>query len=135
MDRRTLLGLGIASAAVMQSDASARSQDAATQTPVKLIVIYDQPDDDTAAFFRHYATVHAPLVKKTPGLQSFVLNRVTEELVGGEPPCILIAEMTFADRASFDAAMRSPENQAAGQDLMTFAKGKVRILVADSAPA
>jgi uncharacterized protein (TIGR02118 family) len=48
---------------------------------------------------------------------------------------VLIAEMTYRDRASFDAAMKSPENQAAGQDLMTFAKGKARVLVADSVDA
>ena len=101
---------------------------------VKLIVIYDRPDDPEA-FFRHYETVHAPLVKQTPGLQSFVLNRVTEDLLGGSPAYVLIAEMTYPDRATFDAAMRSPENQAAGQDLMSFAKGKVRVVVADCVEA
>ena len=30
-------------------------------------------------------------MKKTPGLQSFVLNRVTEEVFGGEPRYVLIA--------------------------------------------
>jgi uncharacterized protein (TIGR02118 family) len=101
---------------------------------VKLIALYDHPDDPEA-FFKHYETVHAPLVKKTPGLQSFVLNRVTEDAFGGEPRYVLIAEMTYPNRAAFDAAMKSPENQAAGQDLMTFAKGKVTVVVADSAEA
>jgi hypothetical protein len=36
---------------------------------------------------------------------------------------------------AFDTAMKSPENKAVGQDLMGFAKGKVRILVADSLEA
>jgi uncharacterized protein (TIGR02118 family) len=103
-------------------------------TAVKIIAIYDRPDDPEA-FFRHYETTHAPLVKKTPGLQSFVLNRVTEDMFGGEPPYVLIAEMTYPNRAAFDAAMKSPENQAVGQDLMSFAKGKVRVVVADSAAA
>jgi len=139
MDRRAVIGLGVASAAAMRAEGSAWSQDrappadAGRSTAVKLIAIYDRPDDPEA-FFRHYETVHAPLVKKTPGLQSFVLNRVTDDLLGA-PTCVLIAEMTYPDRATFDAAMKSPENQAAGQDLMSFAKGKVSIVVTDSASA
>jgi hypothetical protein len=31
--------------------------------------------------------------------------------------------------------MKSPENEAVGQDLMSFAKGKVRVVVADSVEA
>jgi uncharacterized protein (TIGR02118 family) len=140
MDRRTVLVMSIASAAAMQPGSSARGQEGASAasgagpTPVKLFAIYDRPDDPEA-FFKHFETIHAPLVKKTPGLQSFVLNRVTEDVLGGEPPYVLIAEMTYADRASFDAAMKSPENQALGQDLMSFAKGRVRVLVADSMQA
>jgi uncharacterized protein (TIGR02118 family) len=140
MDRRAMLGLSVASAAAMQTgpsawgQARAKSANDARSTAVKIIAIYDRPDDPEA-FFRHYETVHAPLVKKTPGLQSFVLNRVTEDMLGGEPPYVLIAEMTYPNRMAFDTAMKSPENKAVGQDLMSFAKGKVRILVADSLEA
>jgi uncharacterized protein (TIGR02118 family) len=136
MDRRAVLALGVASAVAMPGSTawggdSAPSENAAT---VKLIAIYDRPDDPEA-FFKHYETVHAPLVKKTPGLQGFVLNRVTEDVFGGKPPYVLIAEMTYPNRATFDAAMKSPENQAVGQDLASFAKGKVSVFVADSAEA
>jgi hypothetical protein len=31
--------------------------------------------------------------------------------------------------------MKSPENEAVGQDLMSFAKGKVSVVVADSVKA
>lgn len=140
MDRRAMLGLSVASAGAMRTgpsawgQARAASADDARSTAVKIIAIYDRPDDPEA-FFRHYETVHAPLVKKTPGLQSFVLNRVTQDMLGGEPPYALIAEMTYPNRTTFDAAMKSPENQAVAQDLMSFAKGKVRIVVADSAEA
>ncbi len=133
MDRREVLVLGVAASAAGMPMKSSAAEDARTGL-VKLIAIYDRPDDPEA-FFKHYESVHAPLVKKTPGLQSFVLNRVTQDLLGGEPSYVLIAEMTYRDRATFDAAMQSPENQAAGQDLMSFAKGKVRVLVTDSAEA
>jgi uncharacterized protein (TIGR02118 family) len=134
-----MLALGAASAASMQIVSSARGQGApstngARSTVVKVFALYDRPDDPVS-FFHHYETVHAPLVKKTPGLQSFVLNRVTADMFGGEPPCVLIAEMTYANRATFDAAMKSPENQAVGQDLVSFAKGKVSVFVADSVEA
>ena len=43
--------------------------------------------------------------------------------------------MTYPNRAAFDAAMKSPENQAVGQDLVSFAKGKVSVFVADSVEA
>jgi uncharacterized protein (TIGR02118 family) len=138
MDRRAVLVWGVVAATAAGSGVSEgqeiASPGAARPGAVKVIALYDPPDDP-AAFFKHYETVHAPLVKKTPGLQSFVLNRVTADAFGGVPRYALIAEMTYADRASFEAAMQSPENQAAGQDLMTFAKGKVTIVVADSAEA
>jgi uncharacterized protein (TIGR02118 family) len=98
---------------------------------IKLIAIYDPPKD-AAAFFKHYDEVHTPLVKQTPGLQTLVLNRVTADAFGGAPAYALIAEMVYPDRETFDAAMKSPENRAVGKDLMSFAKGKVKVLIAES---
>jgi hypothetical protein len=40
--------------------------------------------------------------------------------------------MDYPDRETFDIAMKSSENQAVAKDLMSFAKGKVRVLVAES---
>lgn len=96
----------------------------------KLIVIYDQPEN-AEAFFKHYEQVHSPLVKKTPGLQRLVLNRIAGDIFGGASPYIAIAEMDYPDKETFDAAMRSPENHAVAADLMRFAKDKVAVLVAE----
>ena len=101
---------------------------------IKLIAIYDQPAD-AEAFFKHYDEVHTPLVKQTPGLRRVVLNRITADAFGGAAPYALIAEMHYPDRETFDAAMKSPENRAVGKDLMSFARGKVKVLIADSAEA
>ena len=73
-----------------------------------------------------------PLVKRTPGLQRLVLNRVVGDVFGGSAPYLAIAEMDYPDRETLDAAMKSSENQAVGKDLMSFAKGKVKVLVAES---
>jgi len=86
----------------------------------KLIAMYRKPAD-TAAFDKHYAEVHTPIVKSIPGLARLVLNRVTSPPWGGEAPFYLIAEMHFADEATFKAAMASAENRAAGKDLRQFA--------------
>ncbi|MEN2793279.1 hypothetical protein ABC974_26885 [Sphingomonas oligophenolica] len=39
--------------------------------------------------------------------------------------------MHFPDRARFDEAMASPENRAAGKDLMSLAKELVTLLIAE----
>jgi len=98
---------------------------------IKLIAVYDQPED-AEAFFKHYKEVHTPLVKQTPGLQRLVLNRIVGDAFGGPAPYAAIAEMDYPDRETFDIAMKSSENQAVAKDLMSFAKGKVKMLVAES---
>jgi uncharacterized protein (TIGR02118 family) len=72
------------------------------------------------------------LVKQTPGLQRLILNRIVGDASGGPAPYAAIAEMDYPDRKTFDVAMKSSENQAVAKDLMSFAKGKVKVLVAES---
>jgi uncharacterized protein (TIGR02118 family) len=98
----------------------------------KLIALYTQPDDPDA-FMAHYTDVHMPLVAQTPGLVSAQVNRIAANVMGGDSPYFLIAEMTYPDKATFDAAMASAENRAAGKDLMSFARGKVTLLAAECA--
>lgn len=96
---------------------------------VKLLAMYAQPADE-GAFLRHYHEVHMPLVMKVPGLAGATINRIESNLMGGDTPYFLITEMRFPDRATFDAAMASPENRAAGKDIGNFARGLVTLLVA-----
>jgi uncharacterized protein (TIGR02118 family) len=97
----------------------------------KLIALYRQPSDP-AAFDKHYAEVHRPLVEKIPGLVKLVLNRGVDAPWGGAPPYYQIAEMHFADEAAFKQAMASPENAAAGKDVRKFAGDLVTLMVARS---
>jgi uncharacterized protein (TIGR02118 family) len=96
----------------------------------KLIALFQTPDDPQS-FMSHYNDVHLPLVKQTPGLLKAEAYRVTANAMGGVIPYFLIAEMTYPDKATFDTAMASPQNRAAGKDLMSFAKGKVTLLIAN----
>jgi uncharacterized protein (TIGR02118 family) len=97
---------------------------------IKLIALYRKPDD-VEAFMRHYEEIHAPLVRKLPFLQELRVSRVTGSPIG-PPPYFLIAEMVFADRTAFDQAMASPENHAAGKDLMGFAGDLVTLMVTEA---
>lgn len=101
---------------------------------VKLIAMYERPEDEDA-FFKHYEEVHTPLAKQVPGLQRLVVNRVYADAFGRQPRYVLIAEMHFPDRQTFDAAMKSAENRALGADLMSFAKGIVTVVFADASEA
>ena len=96
---------------------------------VKLIALYRKPED-VEGFLRHYNEVHLPLVRKTPHLERAIVSRVTGQPMG-EPAYFLVAEMVFPDPARFQEAMRSPENKAAGKDLMTFASGLVTLIVTE----
>lgn len=94
---------------------------------VKLVALYCKPDDEDA-FLRHYEHVHMPLVRQIPHLERAVVGRVTGSPMG-EPPYFLMAEMVFPDQERFDQAMKSAENQAAGKDLMGFARDLVTLMV------
>lgn len=98
--------------------------------PIKMIALYRKPEDE-AAFLQHYDEVHLPLVQQTPHLQSAIVSRGIETPMG-PPPFFLVAEMTFPDRARFDEAMKSPENRAAGKDLMSFARDIVTLVVTEA---
>ena len=87
---------------------------------IKLVALYKRPED-TAAFDEHYDQTHAPLMQHVPGLLRMEVTRNIQSF-RGDPEYYLVAEMYFRDKASFDAAMASEENRAAGKDLMSFAR-------------
>src|SRR5215212_8871384 len=87
---------------------------------IKLVALFKRPED-TATFDEHYLNTHAPLMQSVPGLLRMEVTRNTRAF-RGDPEYYLMAEMYFQDQASFDAAMASEENRAAGKDLMSFAR-------------
>src|SRR5690348_1090081 len=93
---------------------------------IKLVALYKRPED-VAEFDRHYSEVHSPLMSKVPGLERMEVTRNIKAF-GAEPAYYLIAEMYFRDKEAFDAAMASPENRAAGKDLMSFAREYVTLV-------
>lgn len=97
---------------------------------IKLMVLYEPPADE-AAFLKHYREVHLPLVRAVPAVANVLAQRVRSSPGAKAPPYFMVAEMHFADQASFDVAMRSDENKRAGRDLMSFTQGKFSMLVTE----
>ncbi len=94
----------------------------------KLVALVRKPQDPQA-FDRAYFETHVPLVKKVPGLARVEVNRITGNLLG-DSDLYIITEMFFSDKETMDRALASPENQAAGKNLMGFAKGLVTLVFA-----
>ncbi len=97
---------------------------------VKLIALYKKPAA-IDAFEQHYARVHIPLVEKIPGIRKTEWTRFLAS-PQGEAPYYMMYEMYFDDMDTYRVAMKSEENKAAGQDLMSFAKDIVTLMVAET---
>jgi uncharacterized protein (TIGR02118 family) len=93
---------------------------------IKMVALFTRPED-VEAFDRHYDEVHAPLMRQVPGLLDMEVVRDLKAF-GSEPAYYAMAIMSFRDRESFDVAMASPENRAAGKDLMSFARQVVTLV-------
>lgn len=96
----------------------------------QLLVLYNTPAD-TAAFDSYYRQTHIPLAKKIPGLRSYSISNGPVQALAGNAP-YLIAVLTFDSMADIDAAIASPEGQAAAADLVNFASGGATLLIYDS---
>jgi uncharacterized protein (TIGR02118 family) len=89
----------------------------------QLLALYHQPADP-AAFDRYYFETHVPLAKKVPGLRSYVRQRRPVNVIAGSPAPHFIAELSFDSMADLQAALSSPEGQAAAGDLSNFRAGR-----------
>ena len=97
---------------------------------IKLVALYTTPAD-VDAFEQHYNEVHLPLIRQVPYLRNAVAAKVWGA-PRGTPAYYRMAEMWFDDRASFDKAMASDENRAAGKDLMSFAREIVTMVFVET---
>lgn len=93
-----------------------------------LMVCYGHPADQ-AAFDAYYTSTHAPLAEKIPGMSSYTYRHCAS-LDGSQPPYYLLAELSFPSRSAMNAALTSPEAQAATADVPNFATGGVTMFVA-----
>jgi uncharacterized protein (TIGR02118 family) len=67
-----------------------------------------------------------------PGLRRETVSRVERMLFGkSEGELVLIHELLFDSKEALEAAMQSPEGQAAGAYLQSFTGGRVMLLLAE----
>ena len=97
----------------------------------KLLVMYKMPRD-RAAFDKHYFEKHVPLAKKIPGVRKYEVNKGPVMTPQGPAGVHLIAILHFDDMAAVQKGMGSPEGQAAGADVATFATGGAELLILDT---
>jgi uncharacterized protein (TIGR02118 family) len=76
----------------------------------KLYAFWSAPEpNDRENFEEYYNNTHVPRASAVPHLQSIVTTLTQDGLEGGEPATYRVAEMTFADRAAYEASTKSPE--------------------------
>jgi len=97
---------------------------------IKLTVLYGQPADP-AAFEKYYLETHTPIALKVKGLRRFEIAKVVGSADGSPAPYHRIADLYFDDAAAMQAALGSPEGQAAAADITNFATGGVKLLICD----
>ena len=95
----------------------------------QILVLYNAPADP-AAFDRYYHQTHIPIAKKIPGLRSHVVSNGPVQALAGTAPH-LVAILQFDSMVDVDAALTSPEGQAAAGDLPNFASGGASLLIYD----
>lgn len=89
---------------------------------IKLIVLYNHPDDPQA-FDDHYFTTHVALARQIPQLRRLEVAKLETVRGGGDPPYHAIAELWYDDEEAMAAAAESPEYQRALADQPNFNTG------------
>ncbi len=100
----------------------------------RLLVMYKTPQD-AGAFDRYYVEKHVPCAKRIPGLRNYEVSRGTVGGPAGASGYHLIAILQFDDMAAIQAAVASPEGQAAVADLKNFATGGADIYMFETRQA
>lgn len=98
----------------------------------KLLVLYNVPEADRDLFDQEYMENHVPLVQKIPDLRSMEMCRKPKNMMGGQSPYYLVVTLTFDDMPSLKSAMSSPEGQAAGTHVMSFASNYITMLASEA---
>jgi uncharacterized protein (TIGR02118 family) len=95
--------------------------------------LYKTPTD-AAAFDAYYAETHIPIAKKLRGLRSYEISRGPVSPTGASG-VHLVAILTFDSLAAIQAALGTPEGQAAAADISNFATGGADMLLFETAEA
>lgn len=96
----------------------------------KLVILFESPENGQA--FQLGWQKFLGLAEQLPGLRRETVSRVAHKLFGKpEGEISLIHELLFDSKEALEAALASPEGQAAGAFLQSFTGGKVVLLIAE----
>ena len=95
-------------------------------TLTKLIVMYPKPANP-AQFDQHFRSVHMPLVQKMPGLRRFSYGPA-KGVDGADGAFFWVFVGTFDSVDAIQAALGSPEGQAAVADIPNYSPAAPTIL-------
>ncbi len=95
----------------------------------KMVAIFKVPAD-VESFDSYYQEIHTPITKKVPGIKEFRVSKVFGT-PRGKSDIHLMAELLFATKEDFKAAMNSPEMMNSGKDTQKFAKDLVSVHFAE----
>lgn len=103
-----------------------------------LIILFELPDNGREVTYHNEQAFQLGwqkflgLAEKMPGLRRETVSRVAQKLFGKpEGEVALIHELLFDSKEALEAAMASPEGQAAGAFLQSFTGGRVVLLTAE----
>ncbi len=96
-----------------------------------LLVVYKTPKN-TASFDAYYASTHAPLAKKIPGLRSYKISNGPVGLPMEPGGVHLVALLEFDSVEAIQKGLASSEGQAAAGDLPKFADGGADLMIFDT---
>ena len=85
-----------------------------------MVVLYRRQDLSAEEFAANLRQIHGPMAERIPGLRRYVQNHVAEDPTRTHPGWDAVVELYWDDRASMEAAWRSPEGEAATQHLEDF---------------
>ncbi len=96
----------------------------------KLVILFESPENGQA--FQLGWQKFLGLAEQLPGLRRETVSRVERMLFGRpEGELVLIHELLFDSKEVLEAAMQSPEGQAAGTFLQSLTGGRVILLFAE----
>jgi uncharacterized protein (TIGR02118 family) len=122
--RRTALALGLAAAAGLVAGSESR----AAGGGLKVTVLYNAPKDP-AAFEKHYAETHMPMVYAEKGIQKIELALGVPG-PGGPPPFYRITELWFESAEKMKEVTSTPSWKKIVDDVPNFATGGAIVLIA-----
>ncbi len=94
---------------------------------VKIFSLLKRKEGMSLEAFRHWAFYeHPELGKRIPGIMHYRMNVVCEDQP--DLPFDAVSEFCFADMAAYQAALASPEGQAAGADAAAHCANRIRLV-------